>query len=85
MDPIKLFSDWMDEASREESGDPAVMALATATPGGRPSVRMVLLKEYNEKGFVFFTNFDSRKGEEILENPVIYLRQNTKMLKQISV
>ena len=73
MEPFKLFSDWMDEASREESGDTTVMALATATPGGKPSLRMVLLKEYSEKGFVFFTNFSSRKGEEILENPAVAL------------
>src|SRR5436190_23729672 len=59
-DPLKLFHEWVD-------GDQ--MALATATPDGRPSVRMVLLKSADERGFTFFTGYDSRKGRELEANP----------------
>ena len=59
-DPIQLFHDWVD-------GDQ--MALATATPNGRPSVRMVLLKSADERGFIFFTGYTSRKGRELEANP----------------
>ncbi|MDH3270547.1 MAG: pyridoxamine 5'-phosphate oxidase [Gemmatimonadota bacterium] len=67
-DPIELFHAWYGAA--EESGivHPEAMALATATPEGRPSVRMVLLKELDERGFVFFTNYESRKAEELDAN-----------------
>jgi pyridoxamine 5'-phosphate oxidase len=67
-DPFRLFQDWMEEAKRSEPNDPNAMALATATPDGRPSVRMVLLKGADERGFVFYTNFDSRKGGELQAN-----------------
>jgi pyridoxamine 5'-phosphate oxidase len=59
-DPLALFRDWID-------GDE--VAVATATPDGRPSVRMVLLKGADERGFTFFTNYDSRKGQELEANP----------------
>lgn len=67
-DPFKLFSDWFAEAQASESNDPDAMALATATPDGRPSVRMVLLKGHGPEGFTFYTNLDSRKGAELAAN-----------------
>lgn len=66
--PIALFKEWLGEAEALESLNPNAMALATATPDGRPSVRMVLLKEVDDRGFVFYTNAESRKGLEIEEN-----------------
>ena len=68
-DPLELFQSWFDIA--EESGilHPEATALATATAGGRPSVRMVLLKGLDERGFVFFTNYESRKATELEANP----------------
>ncbi|WP_375290513.1 pyridoxamine 5'-phosphate oxidase [Qipengyuania sp.] len=68
-DPLDLFNKWFDEARSVEPNDPNAMALATATPDGWPSVRMVLLKEHGPDGFVFYTNAESRKGGEIAENP----------------
>jgi pyridoxamine 5'-phosphate oxidase len=68
-DPIGLFEDWFAEARASEPNDPNAMALATATPDRRPSVRMVLLKEHGPDGFVFYTNAQSRKGGEIGANP----------------
>ena len=67
-DPIALFDSWFAEARAGEPNDAEAMALATATPDGRPSVRMVLLKEHGPEGFVFYTNAESRKGDEIREN-----------------
>lgn len=68
-DPVELFREWW--AAAEESGiiHPEAMALATADERGRPSVRMVLLKEVDERGFVFFTNYGSRKAAELDANP----------------
>ena len=60
MNPLELFHEWID-------GD--TMAIATATPEGRPSVRMLLLKSADERGFTFFTNYESRKGRELAANP----------------
>jgi pyridoxamine 5'-phosphate oxidase len=68
-DPIALFDSWFTEAQASEPNDADAMALATATSGGRPSVRMVLLKGHGSGGFVFYTNAESRKGREIAENP----------------
>lgn len=68
-DPMALFEAWFAEARASEPDDPNAMALATATPDGRPSARMVLLKEHGLAGFVFYTNSGSRKGEEIRANP----------------
>jgi pyridoxamine 5'-phosphate oxidase len=68
-DPLARFAAWFDEAKRQEPNDPTAMALATADSDGRPSVRMVLLKGFDAKGFVFYTNFESRKGEQLLANP----------------
>lgn len=68
-DPIARFSVWMEEAARSEPTDPNAVCLATATPDGRPSARMVLLKGVDAGGFVFYTNLDSRKGAELRANP----------------
>ena len=67
-DPFRLFADWYAEACESEPNDPDAMALATATPDGRPSVRMVLLKGHESSGFTFYTNLDSRKGAELSAN-----------------
>ena len=67
-DPFQLFSDWFAEAQASEPNDPDAMALATATPDGRPSVRIVLLKGHGPDGFTFYTNLDSRKGAELAAN-----------------
>lgn len=67
-DPFPLFETWLGEALASEPNDGNAMALATATPDGRPSVRMVLLKGHSPEGFVFYTNAESRKGEEIRAN-----------------
>jgi pyridoxamine 5'-phosphate oxidase len=68
-DPLALFNAWFAEAKLSEPNDHNAMALATATPGGLPSVRMVLLKGHGPDGFVFYTNAHSRKGGEIRANP----------------
>lgn len=68
-DPIGLFREWFAEAQKSEPNDPNAMTLASATPAGRPSARMVLLKDADERGFTFFTNYESRKGQELLANP----------------
>ena len=67
--PFELFQKWFEEAKKKEINDPNALALGTANKKGIPSVRMVLLKGYNEKGFVFYTNLNSQKGNEIKENP----------------
>lgn len=68
-DPIRQFDRWFDQAKKAELVEPNAMALATATSDGRPSVRMVLLKGADASGFVFFTDYRSRKGQELTENP----------------
>lgn len=68
-DPFDLFGRWLDEAIAQEPDLPNAMSLATATAAGKPSVRMVLLKGVSEGGFVFYTNAESRKGQEIAQNP----------------
>ena len=68
-DPCLLFREWMDLAAATESNDPDAVALATATADGFPSVRMVLMKRLDERGFSFYTNSESQKGRELLENP----------------
>ena len=68
-DPLALFDAWFAEAREAEPNDANAMALATATPDGCPSARMVLLKGHGPDGFVFYTNSESRKGEEIRANP----------------
>jgi pyridoxamine 5'-phosphate oxidase len=69
-DPLKQFQNWFDRAVAERSsGEVNAMVLATADKNGRPSARTVLLKGVDERGFIFYTNYDSRKGRELAENP----------------
>jgi pyridoxamine 5'-phosphate oxidase len=67
-EPIEQFRRWLDDA-RPDPGDEVPVALATTTPDARPSVRMVLLKQVDDRGFVFYTNYRSRKGRELEANP----------------
>jgi pyridoxamine 5'-phosphate oxidase len=67
-DPFALFGEWLAEAEKSEVNDPTATALATVDEDGLPNVRMVLLKEFDERGFVFYTNFESQKGTKILAN-----------------
>ncbi|NQZ15015.1 MAG: pyridoxamine 5'-phosphate oxidase [Alphaproteobacteria bacterium] len=84
--PYELFSDWLGQAEQSEPNDPGAMCLATSTPEGKPSARMVLLKGLDERGFVFYTNADSRKGQEILSNPYASVCFHWKsLLKQVRV
>ncbi|MEV4329713.1 pyridoxamine 5'-phosphate oxidase [Streptomyces sp. NPDC049597] len=71
--PMEQFSRWFAEAAAAALLEPNAMIVSTATPDGRPSSRTVLLKQYDERGFVFFTNYDSRKGREIDANPYVSL------------
>src|SRR5205814_1648074 len=68
-DPIRQFQCWFGEAALSETPEINAMALATATPDGRPSVRMLLLRGVDERGFTFFTNYESRKARELAANP----------------
>jgi pyridoxamine 5'-phosphate oxidase len=81
-DPIALFDSWFAEAEASEPNDANAMALATATTNGRPSVRMVLLKGHGPEGFVFYTNAESRKGQEIAANPQAALLFHWKSLRR---
>ena len=81
-DPFRLFADWFAEARESEPNDPDAMALATATPDGRPSVRMVLLKGHGPDGFTFYTNLDSRKGAELSANTRAALLFHWKSLRR---
>lgn len=67
-EPVQQFGIWMDQVILAEIEEPTAMTLATVSPEGLPSARMVLLKGFDENGFVFFTNYDSRKGQEIAKN-----------------
>ncbi len=82
IDPINCFRDWMAEAKASEINDPNAMSLATATPDGKPSVRIVLLKRLDDQGFCFYTNRESRKGAELLENPKAALCFHWKSLQR---
>ena len=64
-DPFQLFAEWMKDAEKSEPNDPNAMSLATVDEEGLPNVRMVLLKDFDDKGFVFYTNYESQKGQEI--------------------
>jgi pyridoxamine 5'-phosphate oxidase len=68
-DPFELFEKWFAEAKNKEINDPNALALGTASKKGIPSVRMVLLKGFDKNGFVFYTNLNSQKGNEIKDNP----------------
>ena len=86
-DPFALFDAWFAEARTSEPNDPNAMALATATPTGVPSLRMVLLKGHGAHdgvggGFTFYTNFESRKGGELALNPQVALLFHWKSLRR---
>ncbi|OIQ94477.1 pyridoxine/pyridoxamine 5'-phosphate oxidase [mine drainage metagenome] len=81
-DPLALFHQWMAEAEKSEVNDPNAMALATADGEGRPAVRMVLLKEADARGFVFYTNLESRKGEDLAANARAALCLHWKSLRR---
>jgi len=81
-DPFSIFETWFAEAQASEPNDPNAMALATATRDAAPSVRMVLLKGHGPDGFVFYTNFESRKGGELGANPQVALLFHWKSLRR---
>ncbi len=68
-DPFKQFKKWFDQALNAQLPEPNAMTLATATIEGKPSARMVLLKDFSDRGFVFYTNYQSHKGQELATNP----------------
>ena len=82
VDPHALFEEWFAEARLGEPNDAEAMSLATADAIGRPSARMVLLKGHDERGFVFYTNSGSRKGEELAANPRAALLFHWKSLRR---
>jgi pyridoxamine 5'-phosphate oxidase len=81
-DPFALFSAWFKEAEAKEINDPNGVALATIGPEGMPDVRMVLLKAFDEQGFVFYTNFESAKGRDLLTHPKAALLFHWKSLRR---
>ena len=85
-DPIELFEAWMDEAKKVEPNDPNAVALGTSNENNFPSVRMVLLKDFNKDGFVFYTNLSSQKGNELKNNPKVAMCFHWKsLLRQIRI
>lgn len=72
-DPVKQFAEWLSQARDTDIADPTAMSLATVNAAGRPSQRTVLLKYFDKKGFVFFTNYNSRKAKDIGKNPNVSL------------
>ena len=84
--PFELFKEWFDEAKKTELNDPNAVALGTSDDRGYNSVRMVLLKDFNDTGFVFYTNFNSAKGSDIKKNPNISMCFHWKsLLRQIRI
>ncbi len=81
-DPFALFADWLKEATAKEINDPTGMALATVDDHGLPDVRMVLLKDHGPDGFVFYTNFESAKGQELIDQPRAALLFHWKSLRR---
>jgi pyridoxamine 5'-phosphate oxidase len=81
-EPIELFLSWLEQAGRAEPNDPNAMALATVDPDGLPDVRMVLLKDVDERGFVFYTNLESAKGVQLAANPQAALLFHWKSLRR---
>src|SRR5687767_8810913 len=71
--PFEQFRHWYEESKKFKCEEPAAVFLATASPDGAPSSRVVLLKDFDEKGFVFATNFTSQKGKQISDNPQVSL------------
>jgi pyridoxamine 5'-phosphate oxidase len=84
--PVDLFREWFNEAIKKELNDPNAFVLATSAKTGIPSVRMILLKSFNDKGFVFYTNLDSQKSSEIRNNPKASMCFHWKsLLRQIRI
>ena len=84
--PFELFQKWFEEAKKKEINDPNALALGTASKKGIPSVRMVLLKGFDKNGFVFYTNLNSQKGNELKENPYAAMCFHWKsLLRQIRI
>jgi pyridoxamine 5'-phosphate oxidase len=81
-DPVRLFNEWMAEAERTEINDANAMTLATVDDTGMPNVRVVLLKGLDERGFVFYTNYESAKGRELLARPKAALCFHWKSLRR---
>lgn len=81
-DPFLLFQMWLDEAKGTEINDPNAMTVATCTPDGVPSARIVLLKDFDARGFVFYTNREGRKGGELIANPNAALLFHWKTLQR---
>jgi pyridoxamine 5'-phosphate oxidase len=81
-DPFSLFEEWYAEARNRELNDPGAMALATTNADGQPSVRMVLLKGHSPDGFIFYTNQESRKAEQIAERPFAALLFHWKSIRR---
>jgi len=81
-DPLELFAAWYGEAATSEPNDPSAMALATVGADGTPALRMVLLKDYDADGFVFYTNYESRKGNHLLAHPKAALLFHWKSLRR---
>lgn len=81
-DPMRTFAAWMADAEKSEPNDPSAMTLATANAGGVPSARMVLLKGFDDRGFVFYTNLGSRKAAELRNNPNAALCFHWKSLRR---
>jgi len=85
-DPIQLFKVWMNEAKKSEPNDPNAVSLATSNNDNFPSVRMVLLKDFDQNGFVFYTNLNSQKGNELKENPKVAMCFHWKsLLRQVRI
>ncbi len=82
IDPFVQFEEWFEQARQSEAADPNAMTLATATPDGMPSARIVLLKGWDRTGFVFYTNKTSRKGVELAANPRAALLFHWKSLQR---
>jgi len=80
--PLELFSAWLKDAEASEPNDPNAMAVATVDESGMPNVRMVLLKDFSEEGFVFYTNFESAKGQELLASQKAALLFHWKSLRR---
>jgi len=85
-DPINLFNSWFKEASISEINDPNAMNLSTISKDLKPSSRMVLLKDFSQNGFIFYTNLNSKKGESIIKNPNVALNFHWKsLLRQVRI
>ena len=81
-DPFSLFAAWLEQAGRSEPADATAMSVATVDPDGMPNVRMVLLKGFDQRGFVFYTNLDSQKGRELAAHPKAALNFHWKSLNR---